>query len=108
MIVIARRLTDPYPVPFNLIDITVSRNWFGRQVDSFEVDLDIEGLKNGPFRGVFIRAPAITCTGDGVERLAVLEDGAPVAVRSGRIMATAFHPELTDDTRIHEMFLELA
>ena len=107
MIVVARHLADPYPEPFGLIDITVSRNWFGRQVDSFEVDLDIEGLEGGPFRGVFIRAPVVTEVGEGVERLASLEDGTPVAVRSDKIIATAFHPELTDDTRVHELFLSL-
>lgn len=108
MIVIARKLMDPYPQPLRLMDITVSRNWFGRQVDSFEVDLEIKCLDGGPFRGVFIRAPAFASLGRDVELLSALEDGTPVAVRSGRIMATAFHPELTDDTRVHEMFVKLA
>ena len=107
MIVVARDLTDPYPEPFGLIDITVSRNGFGRQVDSFEADLEIEGLEGAPFRGVFIRAPVVTDVGEGVERLSSLEDGTPVAVRSDKIIATAFHPELTDDTRVHELFLSL-
>ena len=108
MIVIARKLMDPYPQPLRLMDITVSRNWFGRQVDSFEVDLEIKDLEGGSFRGVFIRAPAVASLGRDVELLSALEDGTPVAVRSGRIMATAFHPELTDDTRVHEMFVKLA
>lgn len=107
MIAIAHELTDPYPKPLDLIDIKVSRNWFGRQVDSFEIDLDFRGLQDGPFHGVFIRAPIVTSIGPRVETLAKLDDVA-VAVRSGRIMATAFHPELTDDTRVHRLFVEIA
>jgi 5'-phosphate synthase pdxT subunit len=105
MILVARELTDPYPEPFGLLDIKVSRNWYGRQVDSFEVDLEIGGLSDRPFRGVFIRAPAIVSVGPQVETFASLEDGSPVAVRAGQIMATAFHPELTDDPRLHRFFL---
>jgi 5'-phosphate synthase pdxT subunit len=105
MIVLARALTDPYPVPFGLVDIEVSRNSFGRQVDSFEIDLDIRGIQDGPFRGIFIRAPGVVSVGAGVEVLAVLEDGTPVAVCSERVLATAFHPELGDDTRVHKLFL---
>lgn len=108
MIAIADKLTDPEPEPIRLLDITVSRNWFGRQVDSFEVDLEIQGLEGDPFHGVFIRAPVVASVGDGVERLATLEDGTTVAVRRGRILATAFHPELTDDTRVHELFVQLS
>lgn len=107
LIVIARELTDSEPRPFGLLNIKVSRNWYGRQVDSFEIDLDVEGLPDGPFPGVFIRAPAIVSIAPEVESLAKLEDGTPVAVRSGRILATAFHPELTADTRMHELFLRL-
>jgi 5'-phosphate synthase pdxT subunit len=108
MIALARELTDPRPRPFGLLDIKVSRNWYGRQVDSFEVDLDIRGLEGASFPGVFIRAPAIITVGPEVERLASLADGSPVAVRSGRILATAFHPELTEDYRLHKLFLRLA
>ncbi len=108
MIVIARELTEDRPEPFNLVDMKVSRNWFGRQVDSFEQDLQIEGIEGGPYRCVFIRAPAVAELGDGVETIASLNGGTPVAVRSGKILATAFHPELTDDTRVHELFLSLA
>lgn len=113
MIVIARELAEDRPEPFNLVDMKVSRNWFGRQVDSFEQDIPIEGIEGGPYRCVFIRAPAVTELGNGVEVIASLNGayfngGTPVAVRSGKILATAFHPELTDDTRVHELFLNLA
>ena len=108
MIMLARELTDPIPKPLGLLDIKVSRNWYGRQVDSFEIDLDIQGIQGGPFPGVFIRAPAIVSVGPEVEQFASLEDDSPVAVRSGTVMATAFHPELTEDNRLHKMFLCLA
>ena len=109
MIVIANELTDPYPTPLGLIDIKVSRNWFGRQVDSFEGEFEFKGIEGGPFLAVFIRAPVVESVGDGVEVLAMLEgSGKPVAVRSGNIMATAFHPELTEDTRVHEYFVSMA
>jgi 5'-phosphate synthase pdxT subunit len=96
-----------------LMDITVERNAFGRQVDSFEVDLHIPALQrvdpqNRPYHAVFIRAPLIeTVTGDA-EILAQLDDGRIVAARQGRLLATAFHPELTDDDRFHRYFVELA
>ena len=86
-----------------LADISVRRNAFGRQVASFEADLDIGGGRE-PFRAVFIRAPWIEEAGAGVEVLAEV-DGHPVLARDGRILVAAFHPELTDDTRIHELFL---
>ncbi len=105
MIVIARELTDPYPEPLGLIDICVSRNWFGRQVDSFEDDFEFSGIDGGPFLAVFIRAPIVETVGKGVEVVAKLEDGKPIAVRSNNILATAFHPELTDDPRVHEYFI---
>ena len=105
MIVLATRLEDHRPDPLKLIDIEVKRNAFGRQVDSFEADLDIKGLCGPPFHAVFIRAPAVASAGDGVEVLATLNDGRPVAVRQNRILATAFHPELTDDPRVHELFV---
>jgi 5'-phosphate synthase pdxT subunit len=87
-----------------LADFTVQRNAFGRQVSSFEADLDI-GMGE-PMRGIFIRAPWIEDAGPGVEILAEV-DGHPVLARQGRILVAAFHPELTDDTRIHELFLNL-
>jgi len=93
-----------------LMDITVERNAFGRQVDSFEVDLDVPALEmidpeNPPFHAVFIRAPLIERIGEGVESLAALEDGRVVAARQGHLLATSFHPELTDDDRFHRYFL---
>jgi pyridoxal 5'-phosphate synthase pdxT subunit len=87
-----------------LADFRVERNAFGRQVRSFEADLDIGGSE--PLRGVFIRAPWIEEAGPGVEVLADV-DGHPVLAREGRILVAAFHPELTDDTRIHELFLSV-
>jgi pyridoxal 5'-phosphate synthase pdxT subunit len=88
-----------------LVDIAVDRNAYGRQVASFEADLELEGDVR-PLRGVFIRAPRVRQAGPDVEVLAEL-DGEPVALRDGRFVVAAFHPELTDDTRIHERFLEL-
>jgi pyridoxal 5'-phosphate synthase pdxT subunit len=88
-----------------LIDIAVDRNAYGRQVASFEADLRLEG-ETEPLRGVFIRAPRVRDLGPGVEVLAEL-DGEPVLLREGRILVSAFHPELTDDTRVHERFLDL-
>lgn len=89
-----------------LMDTTVNRNAFGRQKDSFEAALEVSHIDGGPFNAVFIRAPAITSAGNSVEVLAMLED-IIVAARQGNILALAFHPELTDDTRIHEYFLGL-
>jgi 5'-phosphate synthase pdxT subunit len=90
--------------PLGVMDISVERNAFGRQVDSFEEDLEIAELDGEPLRAVFIRAPVITRTGDGVEVLARLEDGRIVAARQGHMLATSFHPELTGDRRLHEWF----
>ena len=104
MIVLADSLTDRRPEPLHLMNIEVSRNAFGSQVDSFEADLDIEAIEGPPFRGVFIRAPVVNRAGDGVEVLAELSDGKPVAVRQDAMLATAFHPELTDDDRVHDLF----
>jgi pyridoxal 5'-phosphate synthase pdxT subunit len=90
--------------PLGLIDVRVRRNAFGRQVDSFEAPLDIAGLAGGPFVGVFIRAPWIEGVHEGVEVLAEF-GGHMVAARQGDVMVTSFHPELTDDARLHEFFL---
>lgn len=90
---------------FGALDITVRRNGFGRQIASFETDLDVAGL-DAPFHGVFIRAPRIEAVGDDVEVLARY-DGEPVLVRHGAILAASFHPELTPDARLHGQFLEL-
>ena len=104
MIVLADSLTDRRPEPLHLMDIEVSRNAFGSQVDSFEVDLDIEHVDGPPFHGVFIRAPVVNRAGEGVQVLAALPDGRPVAVRQDGMLATSFHPELTDDDRVHDLF----
>jgi 5'-phosphate synthase pdxT subunit len=88
-----------------LVDVAVRRNAYGRQVASFEADLALDG-EEAPLRGVFIRAPRVAETGPGVEVLAEL-DGEPVLLREGRFLVASFHPELTDDTRVHERFLEL-
>ncbi len=88
-----------------LVDVDVERNGYGRQVASFEADLDLDGEEQ-PLRGVFIRAPRVTEAGAGVEVLAS-HDGVPVLLRDGRFLVASFHPELTDDTRVHERFLEL-
>jgi len=96
-----------------LMDIKVQRNAFGRQVDSFEADLDVPELKqatgkNGPFHAVFIRAPIIEAVGEDARVLASVGDRRIVAAQQGHLLATSFHPELTSDTRFHEYFLSLA
>jgi 5'-phosphate synthase pdxT subunit len=88
-----------------LVDVSVRRNAFGRQVASFETDLEVSGI-DSPVRAVFIRAPWVEDVGPGVEVLAEV-DGRPVLAREGRFLVAAFHPELTDDTRLHEQFLDL-
>jgi pyridoxal 5'-phosphate synthase pdxT subunit len=89
-----------------LIDATARRNAFGRQLQSFEADLAIEGIGDDPLRAIFIRAPWIERVGPGVDVLAEY-DGHPVAVREGAVIATAFHPELTDDSRLHALFMAI-
>ncbi|MDX2344029.1 MAG: pyridoxal 5'-phosphate synthase glutaminase subunit PdxT, partial [Acidimicrobiia bacterium] len=104
--------TKKYEQPqLGVLDVVVERNAFGRQVDSFEADLDVRGLDE-PVHAVFIRAPWIHKVGGGVEVLATVVEPTtaeehPVFVRQGRILATSFHPELTDDTRIHELLMEV-
>lgn len=90
------------------MDITVRRNAFGSQIDSFETDLEVKGLEGDPFHAIFIRAPVIEDAGPGVDVLARLPDGRMVAARQGHMLATSFHPELTDDLRFHRYFLDLA
>jgi 5'-phosphate synthase pdxT subunit len=92
------------------LDITVQRNAFGRQLDSFEQDLDVRGVAGGPFRAVFIRAPIVERCGPGVEILAELGPPArgPVLCRQGSVLAAAFHPELSGDLRLHQLFLSVA
>jgi len=108
MISIAKTLKDKRPDPLHLIDIEVSRNAFGRQIDSFETYLDIKNIEGPPVRGIFIRAPVVTNIGKGVEILSEIESGKPVMVLQDKMLATSFHPELTDDTRIHEFFKNLS
>ncbi|MCP3978197.1 MAG: pyridoxal 5'-phosphate synthase glutaminase subunit PdxT [bacterium] len=103
-ILLAREVTGPAQAGLGLIDVTVERNAFGRQIDSFETDLDWDG-DDEPLPAVFIRAPRFRRTGPGVEVLAKLEDE-PVLVRQGRVTAGTFHPELTADRRLQRRFLE--
>ena len=110
MIMLAARLSGGASGQETLgaIDMTVQRNAFGRQVDSFESDLDITGVPGPPYRAVFIRAPWVTQAGPDVEVLATdAATGRIVAVRQGPVLATAFHPELTPDGRIHELFVNM-
>jgi 5'-phosphate synthase pdxT subunit len=107
MILLASEVLDGRPDQrsFDAIDLTVRRNGFGRQVDSFEADLAVAGLPDDePFHAVFIRAPVVERVGQGVEVLARV-DGQPVVCRSGATFVSAFHPELTPDARLHELFL---
>jgi 5'-phosphate synthase pdxT subunit len=106
MILLADRVLDAAlgQETFGGLDITVRRNAFGRQVDSFEADLEFSGITNLPIRAVFIRAPWVESVGSGVEVLATYEHA--VAVRQGPLLATSFHPELTGDNRIHRYFIE--
>jgi 5'-phosphate synthase pdxT subunit len=115
MILLASEILDTRPDAQHLgaIDMTVRRNAFGRQVDSFESDLDFEGIIGDPVRAVFIRAPWVERVGDAVEVLARVPEsggaaaGRIVAVRQGRVVATSFHPEVTGDRRVHEFFVDL-
>ena len=106
MILLATEVLDGRPDQrsFGVIDLAVRRNAFGRQVDSFEASLDVEGLAGGPVPAVFIRAPFVERTGPGVEVLASV-DGHPVLCRQGPVLTAAFHPELSGDLRLHQLFL---
>ncbi|MDQ2728280.1 MAG: pyridoxal 5'-phosphate synthase glutaminase subunit PdxT [Actinomycetota bacterium] len=112
MILLARDVADARADQVRLaaVDIAVRRNAFGRQVDSFETDLDVPAMTGGPFHAVFIRAPFVERAGPGVEVLATVNDrdGAqhPVLCRQGPVVVAAFHPELSGDRRLHELFLE--
>ncbi len=107
MILLAKEVQGLNQHTLEAVDIRVKRNAFGRQVDSFEICLDIPVLGGLPFPAVFIRAPWIEKVGDGVEVLAKLPDGTPVAARQGNLLVTAFHPELTTDLRFHDYFLSI-
>ena len=108
MIVLAGEILDGRPdqEPLRAIDIVVRRNAFGRQVDSFETDLELDGVAGGPLRAVFIRAPWVERVGPDVQVLARVGEH-PVAVRQGRVMATSFHPEVAGDDRLHALFLSV-
>ncbi|NLU81302.1 pyridoxal 5'-phosphate synthase glutaminase subunit PdxT [Rhodococcus sp. HNM0569] len=115
MILLASGILDTRPDAEHLdaVDMTVRRNAFGRQVDSFETDLDFDGIVGDPVRAVFIRAPWVERVGDAVEVLATVPDtageaaGRIVAVRQGNVLATSFHPEVTGDRRVHELFVDM-
>ena len=107
-IVLARNAIGLDQPNIGMMDITVRRNAFGSQIDSFETDLPIPALGEQPFHAVFIRAPVIEDAGPTVEVLARLDGGRMVAARQGHLLATAFHPELTADPRFHQYFLDLA
>jgi pyridoxal 5'-phosphate synthase pdxT subunit len=107
LILLAKRVLDARPdqVSCSVLDVTVRRNGYGRQIDSFEADIVVTGLET-PLTAVFIRAPIIEEVGSGVEILA-MHNGAPVAVASQNVIAASFHPELTSDVRFHELFLHM-
>lgn len=120
LILLAREIRDGRPDQRQLggLDVVVRRNAFGRQVDSFEADIDMAGVAGGPIRAVFIRAPWVESMGPGVSALASVPQGSAagngaavagriVAVRQGSVLATAFHPELTGDARVHRLFCDL-
>lgn len=113
MILLADRILDGHPDQQTIggIDMTVRRNAFGRQVDSFEGGIDLEGIEGDPFPGIFIRAPWVEEIGSAVQVLARVSggdaDGRIVAVRDRNLIATSFHPELTGDTRVHRYFVEM-
>ena len=108
LILLADRITDGIvgQQTFGGLDVTVRRNAFGSQLDSFETDLDVAALGAPPVHAVFIRAPLVEQVGDTVETLARLDDGGVVAVRHGRLLGTSFHPEVTGELRFHELFLD--
>ncbi len=105
MIMLAKQVEGRDQYSLGLLDITVRRNAFGRQIHSFEIEIPFSPLKESVL-GVFIRAPVVTRVGEGVQTLSVLQEQV-VAVQSGRVLATSFHPELTDDVRIHKWFAQL-
>lgn len=108
MIMLASEILDGRDdqLSFGAIDISVRRNAFGRQIDSFETDLSVIGLPESPVHAVFIRAPVVERVGPGVEILAAVEEERPVACRQGNVLVTSFHPELSPDLRLHELFIK--
>jgi 5'-phosphate synthase pdxT subunit len=108
MILLASRISDGDEPVFPLLDISVKRNAFGRQLDSFEADVHVPVLGDTPVHGVFIRAPVVESVGPDVDVLARLDDGSVVAARQGNAMATAFHPELAGEPRFHRLLVTMA
>ncbi len=108
MILLARHILDGDEPVFPMLDVDIKRNAFGRQLDSFETDLDVPLLGEAPVHGVFIRAPVVERVGPTVEVLSRLDDGRVVAVREGNVLATAFHPELAGETRFHRLLVAMA
>jgi 5'-phosphate synthase pdxT subunit len=108
MILLSTEISDGDAPVFPLLDITVKRNAFGRQLESFEAELPVAILGDTPVHAVFIRAPIVERVGEGVDVLAQLEDGRVVAVRDGNVIATAFHPELAGETRFHRLVATMA
>jgi len=107
MIVLAKEISDSAVQPIGAMDIKVRRNAFGRQKESFESELSIPVLGEKPFPGIFIRAPVIEQANSDVEVIAKLADGTMVAAKQDKLLACAFHPELTDDMRLHKYFLDI-
>lgn len=109
LILLSNRIVDGIPGQkgFGGLDISVRRNAFGNQLDSFEADLDFKGIAGEPVRAAFIRAPVIEQVDDGVEVLSKLADGRIVGVRSANILGIAFHPEITGELRVHRLFIEM-
>jgi 5'-phosphate synthase pdxT subunit len=107
MILLAERSSDGEAPVLGMLDIEVQRNGYGRQLDSFEAELDVPALGEGSLHGIFIRAPVVADVGPRAEVLARDPDGRPVAIRQGNVLATTFHPELTPDRRMHRLLLQL-
>ena len=106
LICIANKLTESDPVPMKLINAEVSRNWFGRQVDSFESNIKFTGIEK-KIKAVFIRAPIVKAISENVKVLSTLDDGTIVAIQENKIMGTSFHPEITGSTKVHEYFIKI-
>ena len=108
MILLSKQIVDGDEPVLPLLDVSIKRNAFGRQLDSFEADLDVPMLGDTPVHAVFIRAPVVEHVGDDVDVMARLDDGRPVAVRHRNVLATAFHPELSGETRFHRLLTTMA
>jgi 5'-phosphate synthase pdxT subunit len=108
MILLSREIVDGDEPVFPLVDVAVKRNAFGRQLDSFETELDVPVLGSSPVHAIFIRAPLVERVGPDADVLGRLEDGRVVAVRQGNVLVTAFHPELAGETRFHRLLATMA